>query len=79
MPGKINPTQCESMMMVCAQVLGNDTTITFAATQGNFELNTFMPVIAYNLLQSINLLADSMSSFAKNCVAGIKPNLNKIK
>jgi fumarate hydratase class II len=79
MPGKINPTQCESMMMVCAQVLGNDTTIAFAATQGNFELNTFMPVIAYNLLQSINLLADSMNSFTKNCVTGTKPNLNKIK
>jgi fumarate hydratase class II len=79
MPGKVNPTQCESMMMVCAQVFGNDTTISFSASQGNFELNTFMPVIAYNFLQSINLLADSVDSFSKHCLVGLKPNLDKIK
>jgi fumarate hydratase class II len=79
MPGKVNPTQCESIMMVCAQVFGNDVTIGFGATQASFELNTFMPVIAYNFLQSINLLADSIDSFNKNCVIGIRPNNDKIK
>jgi fumarate hydratase class II len=78
MPGKINPTQCEAMMMVCAQVMGNDTTITFAGSQGNFELNTFKPVIIYNLLQSVNLLSDASCLFAKYLVDGLKINKEKI-
>jgi len=78
MPGKINPTQCEAMMMICAQVMGNDTTITFAGSQGNFELNTFKPVIIYNLLQSINLLSDASCLFAKYLVDGLKTNKEKI-
>ena len=73
MPGKVNPTQCESMTMVAVQVMGNDAAVGFAASQGNFELNVFMPVIAYNLMQSIRLLTDSMTSFEKNCVRGIEP------
>ena len=71
MPGKVNPTQCEAVTMVAAQVMGNDATIGFAASQGNFELNVFMPVIAYNFEQSCRLLADAMRSFTTNCVAGI--------
>lgn len=78
MPGKVNPTQCEAMTMVCAQVIGNDTTIAFAGASGNFELNVFMPVLAFNALQSINLLGDVCISFAQNCVIGIEPNLEKI-
>ena len=78
MPGKSNPTQCEAMTMVCAQVIGNDTTIAIAGASGNFELNVFMPVIAFNALQSIRLLADACNSFAQNCVHGIRPNLQKI-
>lgn len=78
MPGKVNPTQCEAMAMVCAQVIGNDTTITFAGASGNFELNVFMPVLAFNALQSITLLGDACNSFATNCVMGIKPNREKI-
>jgi fumarate hydratase class II len=74
MPAKVNPTQSEAVTMVVAQVFGNDTTISFAASQGNFQLNVFMPVIVYNLLQSINLLADAMDSFKKNCAEGIQPN-----
>jgi fumarate hydratase class II len=74
MPGKVNPTQCEALSMVCAQVMGNDATIGFAASQGNLQLNTYMPVIAYNVLQSIRLLSDAMRSFDKNCVRGIRPN-----
>ncbi|MEW6506308.1 MAG: class II fumarate hydratase [Bacteroidota bacterium] len=80
MPGKVNPTQSEAMTMVCSQVFGNDVTINFAGASGNFELNVFMPVIAFNILQSIKLLADSCESFADNCVAGIKavePNIKK--
>ena len=72
MPGKINPTQAEALTMVCAQVVGNHTTITFAGAQGHLELNVFKPVIAYNLLQSIRLLADASRSFADRCVAGIE-------
>ncbi|MBF0257251.1 MAG: class II fumarate hydratase [Desulfamplus sp.] len=79
MPGKVNPTQCEAMTMVCAQVIGNDTTITFAGSSGNFELNVFMPVLAFNALQSIRLLGDACNSFALNCVTGIQPNLERIK
>jgi fumarate hydratase class II len=74
MPGKVNPTQCEAMTMVCCQVFGNDATIGFAASQGNFELNVFKPVIAYNLLQSIQLLADASQSFDEHCAQGIEPN-----
>ena len=78
MPGKVNPTQCEAMTMVCAQVFGNDVTINFAGASGNFELNVYMPVIALNLLQSIRLLADACESFSDNCVAGIEPRRENI-
>ncbi|MDR3224771.1 MAG: class II fumarate hydratase [Clostridiales Family XIII bacterium] len=74
MPGKVNPTQCEALTMACAQVMGNDATIGFAASQGNFQLNVYMPVIAYNMQQSIRLLADAAASFDKNCARGIKPD-----
>ncbi len=79
MPGKVNPTQCEAMLMVCAQVIGNDTTIAFSGASGNFELNVFMPVIAYNALQSVRLLGDACRSFRTNCVVGIEPNRNQIE
>ena len=79
MPGKVNPTQPEAVTMVCAQILGNDTTISFAGTQGHFELNVFKPVMAYNFLQSAQLLADACISFDENCVSGILPNELKIK
>jgi fumarate hydratase class II len=78
MPGKVNPTQSEAMTMVVAQVLGNDTTISIAGASGNFELNVYMPVIAFNLLQSIRLLGDACNSFTNNCAYGIEPNLEKI-
>ena len=78
MPGKVNPTQCEAITMIATQVMGNDATIGICASQGNFELNVFMPVMIYNLLQSINLLADGMNSFNKNCVQGIKISKNKM-
>jgi len=71
MPGKVNPTQCEAMTMVCAQVMGNDTTVTIAGASGNFELNVYKPVIIFNVLQSIRLLADAANSFTENCVVGI--------
>lgn len=74
MPGKVNPTQCESITMVCVQVMGNDATIGFAASQGNFELNVYMPVIIYNFMQSVHLLADSIHSFQTHCVSGIQAN-----
>ncbi len=79
MPGKVNPTQCESITMVAVQVMGNDAAVGFAASQGNFELNVFMPVIAYNFLQSVKLLADGLVSFHDNCVVGIKANPEKMK
>ena len=79
MPGKVNPTQPEAVTMVCAQILGNDTTISFAGTQGHFELNVFKPVMAYNFLQSAELLADACISFDEHCVSGILPNELKIK
>lgn len=79
MPGKVNPTQNEAMTMVCAQVLGNDTTISFAGTQGNYELNVFKPVMAYNFLQSAQLLGDACISFNDHCAVGIEPNLSRIK
>jgi len=78
MPGKVNPTQCEAMTMVCTQVMGNDTTIGIAGSQGNFELNVYKPVMAYNLLQSIRLLGDTSQSFNDNCAVGIEPNLETI-
>ncbi len=74
MPGKVNPTQCEQVTMVAAQVLGCDTTIGFAASQGNFELNVFLPVTAYNFLQEVRLLSQSIASFGLRCTEGIKPN-----
>ena len=79
MPGKVNPTQCESMTMVAVQVMGNDTAVGVAASQGNFELNVFMPVIIYNFLQSARLLADGIRSFNVNCACGIKANKEKMK
>lgn len=78
MPGKVNPTQCESMTMVAVQVMANDVAVGIGASQGNFELNVFMPVIAYNFLQSAKLLADGITSFEKNCVTGIKANKEKM-
>ena len=78
MPGKVNPTQNEAMTMVCAQVLGNDTTISFAGTQGNFELNVFKPVMAFNFLQSAQLLGDACISFNDHCAIGIEPNFDRI-
>src|ERR687890_278244 len=78
MPGKVNPTQAEAMTMVCAQVMGNQATVTFAGSQGHFELNVFKPVIANAVLQSIRLLADASTSFADNAVAGIVPNRERL-
>ena len=78
MPGKVNPTQCEAMTMVAVQVIANDTAVAMAASQGNFELNVFMPVCIYNFLQSVRLLADGINSFNKNCVAGITANREKM-
>ncbi len=78
MPGKVNPTQCEAMTMVCCQVMGNHTSVTIAGSQGHFELNVYKPVIIYNVLQSIRLLADASISFTDNCVKGIKPNKQHI-
>ncbi|WP_121609707.1 class II fumarate hydratase [Mesobacillus foraminis] len=79
MPGKVNPTQSEALTMIASQVFGNDATIGFAASQGNFELNVFKPVIIYNFLQSVRLLADGMNSFDKNCAAGIEANIEVIQ
>ncbi|MBI1938907.1 MAG: class II fumarate hydratase [Ignavibacteriales bacterium] len=79
MPGKVNPTQSEALTMVCIQVFGNDVTINFAGASGNFELNVFMPVIAFNILQSIKLLADACESFSEHCVEGITANELNIK
>lgn len=79
MPGKVNPTQCEAMTMVCAQIIGNDTTVSIAGASGNFELNVFKPVIIFNVLQSIKILSDASKNFKENCISGIKPNLKKIK
>lgn len=79
MPSKVNPTQAEALTMIAAQVFGNDTTIGFAASQGNFQLNVFMPVIGYNMIQSIRLLSDGMRSFTEKCVVGIMPNTGRIE
>ena len=78
MPGKVNPTQCEALTMVCAQVMGNNTAVSFAGSQGHFELNVYKPVIAANVLQSIRLLCDAAVSFSDNCVVGIKANEENI-
>lgn len=78
MPGKVNPTQCEAMTMVCAQVIGNDTTIAMAGSAGNFELNVFMPVVAFNSLQSIRLLSDACDAFREHCIVGIEANRQAI-
>ncbi len=79
MPGKINPTQIEALSMVCTQVMGNHLTVSLAGSQGHFQLNAYKPVIAYNIIQSINLLSDSIGSFCKNCLKDIKPNSDIIK
>jgi fumarate hydratase class II len=79
MPGKVNPTQCEAMTQVCAHIMGNNAAIGFAGSQGHFELNVFNPMMAYNFLQSVRLLADAAVSFTDNCVAGIEPRLDNIK
>jgi fumarate hydratase class II len=78
MPGKVNPTQCEALSMVCVQVFGNDVAINFAGASGNFELNVFKPLIAHNFLQSVRLLADGMASFEVHCVRGIEANETRI-
>lgn len=78
MPGKVNPTQCESVTMVAVQVIANDTAVGMAASQGNFELNVFMPVLIYNFLQSVRLLTDSLTSFNDNCACGIRANKEKM-
>ena len=78
MPGKVNPTQCEALTMIATQVMGNDATIGFAGASGNFQLNVYNPVLVYNLLQSIRLLADGCTSFNNNCAIGIEPNAANI-
>jgi fumarate hydratase class II len=79
MPGKVNPTQCEALTMLCAQVMGNDVAMGIGAASGHFELNVFKPLLAHNLLQSIRLLADGMRSFERHCVRGIEPNVSRMK
>ncbi|WP_312265408.1 lyase family protein, partial [Oscillibacter sp.] len=79
MPGKVNPTQCEAVTMAAVQVMGNDAAIGFAASQGNFQLNVFLPVSAYNFLLSANLLSDAMDSFRTHCVEGITPDVEKME
>jgi fumarate hydratase class II len=78
MPGKVNPTQCEALTMVCAQVMGNDTAVAFAGTQGHFELNVYKPVMALNVLESAQLIGDACVSFDLNCAQGIEPNTDKV-
>jgi fumarate hydratase class II len=79
MPGKVNPTQCEALTQVCTRVFGNQATVTFAGSQGHFELNVYNPVMAYSFLQSVRLIADAAVSFTDNCVVGIEPRLDNIK
>lgn len=79
MPGKVNPTQCEALTMIAVQVIANDTAVSLAASQGNFELNVFMPVCIYNVLQSVRLLSDGMNSFNRNCAVGITANREKMR
>jgi fumarate hydratase class II len=78
MPGKVNPTQCEALTMVCAQVMGNDVAVSIGGTQGHYELNVFKPMMAANLIQSAQLLGDACMSFTKHCVVGIEPNHKRI-
>jgi fumarate hydratase class II len=78
MPGKVNPTQCEALTMVCCQVIGNHTATSVAGSQGHFELNVYKPVIIHNVLQSIRLLSDAAMSFTDNCVVGLQPNRQRI-
>src|SRR5215831_6384285 len=79
MPGKVNPTQCEALTMVCAQVLGHDAAIAMAGSQGNFELNVFKPLLAYDVLTSIALLADASRSFADHCIAGLAVDEDRLR
>jgi fumarate hydratase class II len=79
MPGKVNPTQCEALSMVAAQVMGNHASITIAGSNGHFELNVYRPVLIYNLLQSVYLLADSCNSFTDHCLVGLEPNIDRIQ
>jgi fumarate hydratase class II len=79
MPGKVNPTQCEALTQVCVQIFGNNTAITFAGSQGHFELNVYNPVMGYNFLQSVRLMADAAISFTDNCIVGIEPRADNIK
>lgn len=79
MPGKVNPTQCEALTMIATRVVGNDATVTMAGSAGNFELNVYLPVIGYSMLQSVALLADGVDSFTRHCVEGIEPNLERIE
>ena len=79
MPGKVNPTQCEAITMVCCQVIGNDLAITTGAMQGHLQLNVFMPMIAKNILHSIQIISDAMNSFCDNCIVGIEPNYRNIE
>jgi fumarate hydratase class II len=79
MPGKVNPTQCEALTMVCAQVMGNDVAVTIGGASGNFELNVYKPLIIHNVLSSIRLLTDAMHSFTKYCAMGIEPNERRIR
>ena len=79
MPGKVNPTQCEALTMVCVQIMGNDASIAIAASQGNFQLNVYKPLLIYNLLESIHLLADAADSFAAKCLKDLRPNLKRIE
>lgn len=78
MPGKVNPTQCEALTMLCCQVMGNDVAINIGGASGNFELNVFRPMVIHNFLQSVRLLADGMESFNKHCAVGIEPNRERI-
>src|SRR3546814_3228356 len=78
MPGKVNPTQCEAMTMVCVQVFGNDAAVAFAGSQGNFQLNVFKPVMVHNVLESIALLSDACASFNEHCAAGMEPNRERL-
>jgi fumarate hydratase class II len=79
MPGKVNPTQCEALTMVCCQVIGNDVAVTVGGSQGNFQLNVFKPLIVHNVLHSIRLLTDSCRSFREHCLEGLQPNLPRIE
>jgi fumarate hydratase class II len=78
MPGKVNPTQCEAMTMLCCQVMGNDVAVNMGGASGNFELNVYRPMVIHNFLQSVRLLADGMESFNEHCAVGIEPNRARI-